>query len=114
MATLAPQGYVYTFDPAAIFARRLGGNATLLNRVYIAALQRLAENNESIPNMKVFAFNDYIDKRAVGLVEKALSKHPNIRVVAKGALFNDGKSKTYRWDIRRSPARRVHYWFCIQ
>jgi hypothetical protein len=90
LGAVAPQGYVYTFDPASIFAAQLGGDAMLLNRLYIAALQLLARENESFPNMQVFAFNDYIDKKVIALAKIAIEGHKDIKVVSKASLFNDG------------------------
>jgi hypothetical protein len=91
LAALAPQCYVYTFDPASIFAAQLAGDATLLNRLYIAALQLLARENDSFTGMRVFAFNDYVDKEVVRLAETALEGHKDIKVVSKSELFNEGR-----------------------
>lgn len=80
------QGYVYTFDPPAIFAATLG--ATLLNRLFIAALSHVAVRNIGrLKNMRVFAFNDYADQGAIELVKAALKSHPHVVVMAKSALF---------------------------
>jgi hypothetical protein len=81
---LCARGYVYTFDPPSIFARRV--SATFLNRLTFAALSALAAE---VPfrRMCVYAFNDYADPDALPLLRCALSSQPTVRVMAKAALF---------------------------
>lgn len=88
----AEQGYVYTYDPAAIFAAELGGDATLLNRVMLAALQKIV-NTEPPQRMMVFAFNDYKDADALFYAKKALHGLRRVQVVAKNELFNNDSRK---------------------
>lgn len=63
----------------------------MLNPLYIAALQLLGSENEDNPNVKVFAFNDYMDKKAVDLPKEALKDSKGVKAVSKASLFNDGK-----------------------
>lgn len=81
-----PNGYVYTFDAPAIFAAELG--ATLLNRLFIAAVAHIADcNPDGFKNMRIFAFNDYADPAAIHLMRSALVSHPHVSVIAKASLF---------------------------
>lgn len=90
-----PQGYVYTSDPPSIFAQALGG-ANLLNRLQFAALKHLASVC-TFTNMRVFAFNDYIDPGAMVLLRAALQSQPQVKVLPKAALFL-GLGGTYKPD----------------
>jgi hypothetical protein len=81
---LAPQGYIYTYDPASIFAREIG--ADFLNRTMLAALKTLSSAG-SFTNMKAYAFNDYADKGAIKLVQHALERQSHVRVLSKSDLF---------------------------
>jgi hypothetical protein len=92
LEVLCPQGYVYTCDPPAIFVRQTG--ATVLNRLLFAALRKLAAENDFL-SMRVFAFNDYADRPAVGLLKHALSRQAHVKVVSKGVLFQ-GERGAYR------------------
>jgi hypothetical protein len=92
LEVLAPQGYVYTSDPPSIFARETG--ATILNRLQFLALKKLASSN-SFSGMRAFAFNDYDDRNAIALLEKALSTQPHVQVVPKNAFFR-GPRRTYQ------------------
>lgn len=59
------QGYVYTLDPPAIFARQIGTNhVNILNRLQILALKHI-QKQIPLKNLKVIGFNDYADKEAV-------------------------------------------------
>jgi hypothetical protein len=88
---VAPQGYVYTYDPASIFAGEIG--ADLLNRVMFAALKHLSSEN-SFKNMRAYGFNDYADKRGLDLAKAALGDQNHVKVVPKGSLFK-GPKNTY-------------------
>jgi hypothetical protein len=88
---LSPQGYVYTSDPPAIFAQQIG--ATVLNRIQFAALRELSADN-TFSAMRVYAFNDYADKPAIGLLKHALERQKHVKVVSKSALFK-GPKGTY-------------------
>lgn len=92
LEVLAPQGYVYTSDPASIFARKIG--AKTLNRLQFLALKQLASESR-FSNMRAFAFNDYDDRNAISLLEKALSSQPHVQVEQKRAFFR-GPNRTYR------------------
>jgi hypothetical protein len=95
LEALCSRGYVYTYDPASIFANKIGG-AAILNRLMVAALKHLSDNAQ-LSGLAVFAFNDYADQGILALVEEALVKQKEVRVVSKAALFKgpDGK-----YDIR--------------
>jgi hypothetical protein len=84
LEALFPQGYVYTYDPASIFAREIG--AEIPNRLMLLALRHLSDHNQ-FRNMKVFGFNDYADRRIVALTAKALEKQAKVLVVSKADLF---------------------------
>jgi hypothetical protein len=91
LEALCPQGYVYTYDPASIFAREIG--ARILNRLMLNAVKQLS-NKSQLENMRIFAFNDYADRSIVGLAAKALELQTNVRVVRKEQLFK-GNGGTY-------------------
>ena len=81
------QGYVYTWDPAAIFAQNL--DATLLNRLTILGLRK-AINACPPHKLRVFAFNDYADPKATQLVKLVFSyEHVTHRtpVTSKSQIF---------------------------
>jgi hypothetical protein len=90
LEVLCTSGYVYTYDPASIFAAEIG--ATLLNRLMIAGLRCLSDSSP-LPHMRIFAFNDYADKAAPSLIVKALSRQKHVQVARKSDLFHgpDGK-----------------------
>ena len=90
LEALCPQGYVYTYDPASIFAGVIG--AELLNRVWILALKYLAENNR-LANLRIVGFNDYADRPALALVKAALKSQGHVVVVSKGELFQGGEGR---------------------
>ena len=90
LEALCPQGYVYTYDPASIFAGVVG--AELLNRVWILALKYLAENNQ-LTNLRIVGFNNYADRPALGLVKAALKSQEHVVVVSKGELFQGGEGR---------------------
>lgn len=70
LEAMFPQGYVYTYDPASIFAREIG--AEILNHLFLAAVKAVSNHNV-FTNMKVFAINDYADKSLVDLANHALA-----------------------------------------
>ncbi|TVY17110.1 hypothetical protein LARI1_G007431 [Lachnellula arida] len=84
LESMCPQGYVYTYNPPSIFARKTG--ATILNRLLILALRLVSQDNE-FRNMRVFGFGDYADKTAVRLLKKALEKQSHVRVCSRDDLF---------------------------
>ncbi|KZT58687.1 hypothetical protein CALCODRAFT_231332 [Calocera cornea HHB12733] len=88
---LCLQGYVYTFDPPAIFARKI--EATLLNRLYIAALKTVSKHNQ-LNNMRMFAFNDYADRSALKFLSLALQDQKHVLVTRKLSIFT-GKGGGY-------------------
>lgn len=96
LEALCPNGYVYTFDPPAIFANTL--SATLINRLFIAALGHVARLNPAgLGNLRVFAFNDYADPQAIGLVRNALKEYNHISVTSKSSLFPSPRSGPARY-----------------
>ena len=64
------QSYVYTYDPAVIFAREIGSR--VLSRLFLAAIKTVSDHN-TFANMKTFAINDYDDKKLVDLGKAALA-----------------------------------------
>lgn len=94
LEVLCPSGYVYTYDPASIFASEIG--ATLLNRLMLAGL-RCVSDSSSFANMRIFGFNDYADQGAVALVSRALTNQKHVQVVRKADLFRGSGGK---YDIR--------------
>ena len=91
LEALCPRGYVYTYDPASIFAREVG--PPLLNRLMLAGLRALSDTN-AFENMRIFAFNDYADLGILGLVSQALRNQPAVQVLRKEDLFQ-GPEGTY-------------------
>jgi hypothetical protein len=85
LEVLCPQGYVYTYDPASIFARKIG--AKILNRLMFAALKHLS-NDYKFENMRVFGFNNYTDRGAMSLLRSALRKQEHVIITSKQGLFN--------------------------
>ena len=95
------QGYVYTWDPAAIFARQL--DPSLLNRLTILGLRKAIT---ACPprKLQVFAFNDYADDEATRLVKLVFSyEHVTHRtpVVSKSQIF---PAPSLNYDISAFPA----------
>ncbi|KAI0032387.1 hypothetical protein K488DRAFT_85928 [Vararia minispora EC-137] len=87
---LCIRGYVYTFDPPAIFARKI--SAALLNRLMIGALHALARET-TLARLRVYGFNDYDDPAALPLVRRALAPQPVVAVMSKATLL--GPNGTY-------------------
>jgi hypothetical protein len=84
LEALCPQGYVYTYDPASIFARKIG--AKILNRLMLAAVKHLSDHYK-FKNMRVFGFNNYADRGAMSLLCLALRKQDHVVVTTKQDLF---------------------------
>ena len=95
LEALCSQGYVYTYDPASIFARLI--SAPILNRLMLAALRHLSSHN-AFSNLRVFAFNDYADRNILRLVKSALKKQEHVTVVKKEDLF---KGEGGKYDVRK-------------
>ncbi|PVH76719.1 hypothetical protein DL98DRAFT_517808 [Cadophora sp. DSE1049] len=96
LEALCPQGYVYTYDPASIFAGSVG--AGLLNRLFILAVKHLSSHNQ-LTNLRIFGFNNYADRPALELLKTALAAQPNVIVVSKSELFQaeDGRYDDGTW-----------------
>jgi len=76
----ARQGYVYTFNPPAIFARFFDGAGTeLLSRVHVAALKLFARVAK-LDACRCFVWNDFSSKTIFKLVQDALKERPHIKV----------------------------------
>jgi len=74
------QGYVYTFNPPAIFARFFDGAGTeLLSRVHVAALKLFAHVAE-MDACRCFAWNDFSSKAIMALVREALKQRSHVKV----------------------------------
>ncbi len=97
LETLCHQGYVYTYDPASIFAAVVG--STILNRLFLAAIKHLSDHNK-LANLRIFAFNDFADKKAVALSVAALSKQTTVTVLPKSGLF---RGVGGRYDVDELP-----------
>ncbi|MBA2729097.1 MAG: hypothetical protein H0U49_13115 [Parachlamydiaceae bacterium] len=79
-----PQGYVYTIDPPAIFAKQFGTeNVDLLNRLQILAFKKLAQESQ-FNNLKAISFNDYNDQGATQLLKNVF---PTVNVLPKATFF---------------------------
>lgn len=80
-ATL-PQGYVYTIDPPAIFARNFG-TVSILNRLQILAMKELYRKSP-FTRLKMIGFNDFQDKGAIAFYQRTF---PCVIVVRKDECF---------------------------
>jgi hypothetical protein len=107
LEALCPQGYVYTYDPASIFASEIG--AEILNRLMLAAVKYLSEKNQ-FQNMRIVGLNDYADRGILGLAKVALEKQTKVRVVSKASLFSgvDGKYDTEDFPEALGSALVIH------
>ena len=103
LEVLCPQGYVYTYDPASIFARQVG--AKILSRFMLAALKHLCDHYK-FENMRVFGFNDYADRGAMSLLRSALSKQEHVIVTSKQDLFNGAGGAQGLYDVTNIPQAR--------
>jgi hypothetical protein len=85
------QGYVYTFNPPAIFVHFFGTYGTeLLSRVHVAALKYVASTTK-FEHCKVFAWANFNSPQILSLIRKALESQPHIIVMSNDALFSGGK-----------------------
>lgn len=84
LEALCPQGYIYTYDPASIFARKIGSR--ILNRLMLVGVKVLSDENQ-FEKMVIFAFNDYADRDILPLLEKALKNQMGLKVMKKVDLF---------------------------
>ena len=100
LEVLCPQGYIYTYDPASIFARKIG--AKILNRLMLAALKNLSDHHK-FEHMRVFGFNDYADRGAISLLRSALRKQEQVIVTSKQDLFNGAGGSQGLYDITHLP-----------
>ncbi|KAH8794272.1 hypothetical protein F5882DRAFT_398085 [Hyaloscypha sp. PMI_1271] len=107
LEALCPQGYVYTYDPASIFASEIG--AEILNRLMLAAVKYLSGKNQ-FQNMRIVGLNDYADRGIIRLAKVALDKQTKVRVVSKAALFSgvDGKYDTRDFPEAQGSALVIH------
>lgn len=86
LEAICPQGYVYTYDPPAIFATQL--DPLLLTRLYLFALKQHSSTTD-LTNMRVFAFNNYADQWALELTCAALQAQAHVLVCTKAELFRN-------------------------
>lgn len=100
LEVLCPQGYVYTYDPASMFARKIG--ATVLNRFMLAALKYLSDHYK-FENMRVFGFNDYADRGAMSLLRSALRRQEHVTVTSKQDLFNGAGGAQGLYNVTHIP-----------
>ncbi|KAI9743363.1 MAG: hypothetical protein M1818_003209 [Claussenomyces sp. TS43310] len=98
-----PQGYIYTYDPASIFARKIG--AKMLNRLMFAALKHLSDHYK-FENIRVFGFNSYADRGAISLLRSALRKQEHVIVTSKQDLFNGAGGAQGLYDVTHIPQAR--------
>ena len=100
LEVLCPQGYVYTYDPASIFARKIG--AKILNRLMFAALKHLSDHHR-FENMRVFGFNNYADRGAMSLLRSALRRQEHVIVTSKQDLFNGAGGAQGLYNVTHIP-----------
>ena len=88
---LCTKGYVYSFNPPAIFAQFFGSQGTeLLSRIHVAALKLFAHISK-MERCKCIAWDDYNSQTIFGLVQQALKNRPHIAVERKGDIFTKPK-----------------------
>lgn len=81
------EGYVYTFNPPAIFARALGElGIHLLSLIHVAALQYVAKNR-TFHLCKCIAWADFASPNIVDFLQRALRRQPHIRVKRNDQIF---------------------------
>lgn len=97
LEVLCEEGYVYTYDPASIFARETGPK--LLNRLMVLALKVLSDQN-TFTNMRIFSVNDYADAQILALAKSALAKQTHVRVMGKAHLF---KGQGGKYEVGKFP-----------
>jgi hypothetical protein len=82
------QGYIYTWDPASIFANKL--SPTLLNRIVILGIKMVLNvHGMKLKSMGAFGFNDYADPAAVNLLKTVFrdSAARHVSIYPKSHLF---------------------------
>jgi hypothetical protein len=80
-------GYVYTFNPPAIFARIFGSQGThFLSLVHVAAMKYVA-SVKKLQRCKCIAWSDYASPEIVKLLHHALAIQPHIKVKRNDDLF---------------------------
>jgi hypothetical protein len=86
------QGYVYTFNPPAIFVRFFGSRGTeLLSRIHVAAL-KYVQSIMKLAACRCVAWSDFADPGIIQLLKYALAEQPQIGIVSTGPLFSAGKN----------------------
>lgn len=84
------QGYVYTFNPPAIFVRFFGSHGTeLLSRIHVAAL-KYVQSIMKFSACRVISWGDFSDPPIIGLIKRAMSEQPHIHVLSNDTLFRTG------------------------
>lgn len=86
----APQGYVNTINPPAIFATAIGraAGAEILNRFQALGL-RIVQNEAPLTNLKEVVVSAYQDPGIVGLLARVLPA--SVKVKEKAELFPSGR-----------------------
>jgi hypothetical protein len=83
------RGYVYTFNPPAIFVHLFNEYGTeLLARIHVAALKYVAGALMPFRHCKVFAWANFNSPLILGLIRHALHSQPHIRVMSNDELFS--------------------------
>lgn len=95
LSNSCPQGFVWTFDPAVIFATAIGGRqgAEKLTKIHILALKYLYQNKPKLfENMALMGYNGFLNKSSsygdVALLKSVFSDSKNTTVCDKSELFN--------------------------
>lgn len=84
---LCTKGYVYSFNPPAIFSQFFGSQGTeLLSRIHAAALKLFAHISK-MERCKCIAWDDYNSQTIFALVQQALKNRPHIAVKRKSDIF---------------------------
>lgn len=107
IADLSPnsKGYAYTFDPPSIFAATF--SVELMNLLYLHALRTVASAN-SLPALRIFAFNTYAEPSLLSLVRGALSSQPHVLVLSRAELFSKGGHLNTELEEMRGTTLVVH------
>lgn len=89
----ARQGYVYSFNPPAIFVRFFGSQGTdssqgtdLLSRVHITALKLFAHTSK-MEACKCVAWSDFASPTTIPLLRRALANQPHVAVRRNDEIF---------------------------
>jgi hypothetical protein len=86
------QGYVYSFNPPAIFARFFEPSGTeLFNRIQVAALKSLT-STMPLSSCKCIAWNNFNSPHIISLLEKAVASRPSIMVTDTNSIFKASSS----------------------